>query len=739
MKILWRQKGRQSRKLLWFSVAFFLVAAGFSLLAGVLDDVSDALWLTLAIFFGLSAALTYLLREDVFSQAAILLGAVLGCIWCFGYTATVYQPAVFLAGEADMLRVELTEYAESRTSYGLAYGVLTEVDGSVCHHKVRIYLKDGSPDYAPGDVLTFSGSIRRADPDYRAALLQRGCFLIVRQEEEEICERSGAMTLLRRARILSHDLGERSRKLLPDDEGALLAAMLCGDKHGMSRDLERALTVSGIRHITAVSGLHVSILAGMLIRLLGKKRGLLAAVPVAVIYAAIVGFPASVVRAVVFLAFWAASFWLKEERDPLTALGGALILLLLINPFSALSASLLLSFSATLGLIVLAPPISQALHAPLKRVKWKPLHGVLHYVVSTIAASAAAILFTFPVNMLFFDTVPLIGLLTNLVVLWTVAIAMELGIVLLALSFVSMPAAAFFGAYAVSWPLRWIVLAAKTAASWRFAATDAGNLYLALFGLVTVLILLLWKKHRLEGKTAVILAFTMLFTAAALTAGERLVLGEMEVFSSGGQPVILIRGERISLINTGAQSEPAAMALEEAMSRWNAAGTGTVLCTSSQYRTQGGLAAVLRNQTPERLLLPAKSREISESFSDKNPLIYRESGTVRINDLSVELLCADEDLYACRVVGPHVSLLDLCGVKPEQVRAVLEDRVCTADYLLLDDRLMNDSVILLYLVQAVQPDRILVADSGFRTYGKEYNGVPTVALGYDGVRIRYVR
>ena len=45
----------------------------------------------------------------------------------------------------------------------------------------------------------------------------------------------------------------------------------------------------------------------------------------------------------------------------------------------------------------------------------------------------------------------------------------------------------------------------------------------------------------------------------------------------------------------------------------------------------------------------------------------------------------------------------------------------------------------LILLTPWKPDRILVADSGFRTYGKEYNGVPTVALGYDGVRIRYVR
>ena len=710
MAALWRQNGRQSRKLLWFSAAFFLAAAAFSLLAGAFDDVYAALWLTLGIIFGLSAAVVLLLREASFSRTAILFGAVFGCVWCLCYTALVYRPAVSLAGEAGILRVELTEYAESRTSYGLAYGILTEIDGRACRHNVRVYLKDGSPDYVPGDVLTFAGSIRRANPNYRAALLQKGCFLTIRQEEAETCLRAGAMTFLRRARVLSHNLGARSLKLLPGDEGALLAAMLYGDKSGMPHDLERSLTVSGIRHITAVSGLHVSILAGMLIRLLGKKKGLLAAVPVSVIYAAIVGFPASVIRAVVFLVFWSASFWLKEERDPLTALGGGLTLLLLLNPFSALSVSLLLSFFATLGLIVLAPPISQALYAPLKRVKWKPLRGALHYTASTTAASVAAILFTLPVNMLFFDSIPLVGLLTNLLVLWTVAIAMELGIVMLTISFVFTPAAALLGAHIARWPLRWIVLVAKTTGAWRFAAADAANLYLALFGFLTLFVLLLWKRRRVAGKTAVIFALTMLFAAAALTAGERMMLREVQILSSGGQPVILIRGERISMVNTGAQSETAARALEDAMVRWNAAETDTVLCTSAQYRTQGGLAAVLRVQTPQRLILPAKSREISEAFSDKNPLIYRESGTVMVNSLSIELICADENLYACRMVGDHFSLLNLCGLKPEQIRPLLENRICEAEYLLLDDRLMNDSVLLLYLAQTVKPDRILVAD-----------------------------
>ena len=81
-----------------------------------------------------------------------------------------------------------------------------------------------------------------------------------------------------------------------------------------------------------------------------------------------------------------------------------------------------------------------------------------------------------------------------------------------------------------------------------------------------------------------------------------------------------------------------------------------------------------------------------------------------VNSLSIELICADENLYACRMVGDHFSLLNLCGLKPEQIRPLLENRICEAEYLLLDDRLMNDSVLLLYLAQTVKPDRILVAD-----------------------------
>ena len=211
------------------------------------------------------------------------------------------------------------------------------------------------------------------------------------------------MNLLRRAAVLSNAIADHAMKLLPGDEGALLGALLSGNRDGFSDKFDRALNTSGTRHITAVSGLHVMTLAGILLWMFGKRLGLLVAVPAAVVYAAVTGFSPSVVRAVILLLFWSASFWLKQEKDSLTALGAALVVLVAWNPFSSISAGLLLSFSATLGLILLSAPLYEVLSGPMKRVKNRLVGKLLHYLLATTAASLAATLFTMPLNLLFFD------------------------------------------------------------------------------------------------------------------------------------------------------------------------------------------------------------------------------------------------------------------------------------------------------------------------------------------------
>ena len=326
------QKGRQPRRLLCFSAAFFMMALTFSLLFSNGTDLIQVSLLTAAGACALSALALFLLREDFPLFLSLFVGLLAGVLWCSGYALLIWQPAQNYDGVVGTVRLELTEYPESKESYGVAYGVITQLNGESCRLKVKAYLTDGSPEYAPGDVLLFEGQFKAVQREHSKNLLQEGIYLTISQKSDETVTAQGAMTVLRRARILSHRISLKIRTLLPGDEGALLAALLSGERDGFSNDFDRALTASGTRHITAVSGLHVTILAGMLMSLLGKKAGLLASVPVTVLYAAIVGFSPSVVRAAVLLVFWAVSFWFRLEKDSLTAFAAEVPIFIRVTP-----------------------------------------------------------------------------------------------------------------------------------------------------------------------------------------------------------------------------------------------------------------------------------------------------------------------------------------------------------------------------------------------------------------------
>ena len=733
------QEGRQPRRLLCFSAAFFLMALIFSLLFVRVEDLLQVMLFTTAAACMIGALVLLFVREHFRLFLSLFLGLLAGCLWCFGYTIFAWQPAQKYDNQEGLVRLELNEYAEGYTSYGTAYGVVTELDGQSCRIKVKAYLQDGSPAFAPGDVLTFHGKLFAAERSFRANLLQEGYFLTLSQQDPADVALGEARTLLRRMRILSFQITDRIQTLLPEQEGALLAALLSGNQRGFSADFKHALTVSGTRHITAVSGLHVTILAGILMQFFGKRVGLLLSIPGAITYAALVGFTPSVVRAMVLLVFWAAAFWLKQEKDSLTAMAAALLLLIAGNPFSAVSAGLLLSFSATLGLILLSTPLNEAWNRLLKPVKNKRIQKILRYITGTLTATMAATLFTMPLNLLFFDTVPLLSLLSNVLILWAISLVMVLGILILVLSLFWANMAGFLAQWVLYWPLAWVVKVIEIIGTLRFAATDSANLLLAGGCLVLLAAMLLWRENvfsekRLLAITAVVICICVFFTAA-----ERAIFGVIEVESAGGQPVILLRGEGLSVLNCGSRSDTAPQTVETAKDRWNIDQLDTVLCSGGNYKSQGGLKMLLENIAVNRVLLPSADGTVPIDTNTVNVSCFTRTGMTVASGIPVELFKAGEETFAIRIVAPKFTLLSLCGLKETEALSVVEEHGCMADILLVDDRLANDWKTLYDLCKATQPQQILVTSNGYSEHGESFGGIPLRLLEREGVRFRFVR
>ncbi len=203
---------------------------------------------------------------------------------------------------------------------------------------------------------------------------------------------------------------------LDGDVGAVVTGICYGADEHVSDAAVSNFRACGVAHLFAVSGLHMTVLMHGFLSLLYRLRvnrtlrALLGAVFL-LGFMAVVGFSASVVRAGVMHLIILFGNCLRRRADTRNSLGFALLLLLLPAPFAAYDAGLLLSFSATFGLLCWTKPIEGFL---LGHREPQHFARVRKGIAAAAAVSLAAMLATLPVQVLYFGRISLVAVPANL-------------------------------------------------------------------------------------------------------------------------------------------------------------------------------------------------------------------------------------------------------------------------------------------------------------------------------------
>jgi competence protein ComEC len=198
---------------------------------------------------------------------------------------------------------------------------------------------------------------------------------------------------------------------LPEPQASLLLGMLLGARERLPGGFYEALLATGTLHVVVVSGFNITIIInalGKVLAFLPLKPRFLVILGVVVVFVALVGFEAPVVRAAIMGATALLATVLGRQKDALRALVLAAIVMLLLRPSWASSVSFQLSFLASLGLIIIYPLLNKKL--PGKNL---PLREDL---LTTLSAQ----FLVWPLIAYHFGRVSLISPLANLLVLWTV-------------------------------------------------------------------------------------------------------------------------------------------------------------------------------------------------------------------------------------------------------------------------------------------------------------------------------
>ena len=205
---------------------------------------------------------------------------------------------------------------------------------------------------------------------------------------------------------IRESLTGRITELFSENPG-VATGMLLGDKAGVGEDVMGAFEDAGILHLMAVSGLHVSVLAGAFSLLFrGNPWVRFAATALFCgLYAAVTNFSPSVLRASVMLLTALLAAPLLRRADGPSTLAFAFLAVLAVNPFALFRTGFQLSFSAVYGLLLLREPLG------------RPIRRLGSVAEGLLAGSLAVVIATGPAMALAFRKWSFLSLVTNVIVL----------------------------------------------------------------------------------------------------------------------------------------------------------------------------------------------------------------------------------------------------------------------------------------------------------------------------------
>lgn len=271
-------------------------------------------------------------------------------------------------------------------------------------------------------------------------------------------------------------LSDRVTLHLDGQTGAFAAALMTGDRSGLSQETLQNLRHSNLAHLLAISGLHMGLLVGFVfaalrmgltfipaiassgaVKKIASFGGLLAAAG----YLGLSGGSVATERAFIMAAVALGAVMLERRAISLRAVALAAMIILVRRPDALMGPGFQMSFAATTALVVVFNVLSKRnAGRPQGNIVWRMIAG-------TVISSAVAGLATLPIAAAHFNNIAQFGLVANLV---SVPLMGVLVIPLAVLAVCLLPIhLEWVPLYVMGWGLDWILGVAREVSHWNGA------------------------------------------------------------------------------------------------------------------------------------------------------------------------------------------------------------------------------------------------------------------------------
>ena len=542
------------------------------------------MWVTAGLLcaVGFAAALFLLKGRRRLLAGIVSAGLCAGFLWTAVYDRIFFEPARELDDTTVHMTATVLDYPNQR-DYGWHVSARMKTAQGISID-LLLYTDEQGADLRPGDVIRsvthLSLGSRSSAGEEITYYTAKGIFLWGK------CY--GQMEIFRPEQIpprffpayLALKLKEGIEQIFPEESAALVRAVVTGSREKLTDEFTSSLERTGLSHTVAVSGMHLSCFAGILALLLGRgKHSAAIVIGWALLFGAVAGNTPSVTRAAVMILLLHIAPLLKRERDDFTALGFALMLLLVQNPYAAAHVGLQLSFGAVAGILLVSTPLQNKL---CEVFRLSASHGdrrVVHFAkrlgrgaVGVLCATLGAMVVTTGMTAVHFGMLSLVSPLSNLLTLWAVTAIFSSGLILGLLGLL-MPGLARVLAVPVSWLAEYVRGCTEFFAELPFASLTLDSVFYKIWLVlvyVVVLAAFLEKKKRrhIVPACCVIcaLCLSILCTALSFRKGE-VSVAALDV--GQGQCLLLNDKNAVVMVDCGGDSyeDPGQLAADYLRSR----------------------------------------------------------------------------------------------------------------------------------------------------------------------------
>ena len=538
--------------------------------------------------------------------ALVCLGLMAGLFYTSLYTAFYVSDIQAYDETKQTLSITVTEY-NTQTDYSV------RCEGELCledkTYRVLFYA-DECPDLHPGDVVKGPFLLRVTTPggSKEAPYHQgRGVYLIAYGRGEMTVQEGARNHIRYLPQRLRQTILNKLGEIFPEDAAGFAKALLLGETDDLTYLQDTALKISGIRHVVAVSGLHVSILFSLIYLLAGKQKWVTAllGVPILLLFAIMAGFSPSIVRACVMQLLMLLALLVRREYDPPSALAFGVLVILVTNPYAVMSVSFQLSCGCIVGIFLFCHRLRNYIYRKFPGFTFKA--KALRAVLTAASVTISTMIVTVPLCAAYFGNISLVGVVTNLLTLWLVSFIFYGIFLAFLLSFLWLPMGEMVAAV-VAVMIRFVLFVAESLSKLPLSAVYTASPYILLWlVLCYALFAVFWLRGRKHPAViAGVMAVLLLVSVAFSYIEPRLEDYRVTVLDVGqGQCVLLQSRGETYVVDCGGSGDTASA--DEAVNLLYSQGITSIrglIVTHYDRDHSGGVPYFLQRIPTEEVYLP---------------------------------------------------------------------------------------------------------------------------------------